>query len=98
MYKYELGIVLLPTLGDEEKLAAYDKVKAVVERFGGEITKEDDWGKRRLAYEIDKITEGFYYFIQYSAAGDVPPEIESRIRIMDEVMRYLTIRLEDEEE
>lgn len=97
MYSYELGIVFDPTLTDEEKTASYDKVKELIVRFGGEVTKEDDWGKRRLAYEIDKKREGFYYFVQFNAAGDVPPEIESRIRIMDEVMRYLTIRLDEED-
>ena len=67
----------------------------MVVRFGGEVTKVDDWGKRRLAYEINKIKEGYYYFIDFSANGDAPAEIESRIRIMESVMRYLTIRLED---
>ncbi len=95
MYQYELGIVLVPTLSEEDKLASLEKVKELVVRFGGEVTKVDDWGKRRLAYEINKIKEGYYYFIDFSANGDAPAEIESRIRIMESVMRYLTIRLED---
>ena len=94
MYQYELGIVLVPTLSEEEKLASLEKVKELVVRFGGEVTKVDDWGKRRLAYEIDKIKEGFYYFIEFQSNGDAPAEIESRVRIMESVMRYLTIRLD----
>lgn len=96
MYQYELGIVLLPTLTEEEKTASLEKVKELVVRFGGEITKVDDWGKRRLAYEIDKIKEGFYYFIEFHADGDAPREVESRIRIMESVLRYLTIRLDED--
>ena len=71
-------------------------MKELVVRFGGEVTKVDDWGKRRLAYEIDKIKEGFYYFIEFSADGDAPREVESRIRIMESVLRYLTIRLDED--
>ncbi|HHX62024.1 MAG TPA: 30S ribosomal protein S6 [Epulopiscium sp.] len=96
MYQYELGIVLVPTLSEEEKLASLEKVKELVVRFGGEVTKVDDWGKRRLAYEIDKIKEGFYYFIEFTANGDAPAEIESRVRIMEKVIRYLTIRLDED--
>lgn len=96
MYQYELGIVLAPTLSEEEKVASLEKVKELVARFGGEVTKVDDWGKRRLAYEIDKIKEGFYYFIEFNANGDAPAEIESRIRIMESVIRYLTIRLDED--
>lgn len=96
MYQYELGIVLVPTLSEEEKLASLEKVKELVVRFGGEVTKVDDWGKRRLAYEIDKIKEGFYYFIEFNANGDAPAEIESRVRIMEPVIRYLTIRLDED--
>ena len=96
MYQYELGIVLLPTLTEEEKTASLERVKELVVRFGVEVTKVDDWGKRRLAYEIDKIKEGFYYFIEFSADGDAPREVESRIRIMESVLRYLTIRLDED--
>lgn len=96
MYQYELGIVLVPTLSEEEKVASLEKVKELVVRFGGEITKVDDWGKRRLAYEINKIKEGFYYFIEFNANGDAPNEVESRIRIMESVVRYLTIRLDED--
>lgn len=96
MYQYELGIILVPTLSEEEKLASLEKVKELVVRFGGEITKVDDWGKRRLAYEIDKIKEGFYYFIEFNSNGDTPSEVESRIRIMESVLRYLTIRLNED--
>lgn len=96
MNKYELGIIFIPTLSEEEKVASLEKVKELVVRFGGEITKVDDWGKRKLAYEIDKIREGFYYFIEFTSNGDTPNEVESRIRIMESVLRYLFIKLDEE--
>lgn len=96
MHQYELGIVFVPTLSEEEKLASLEKVKELVARFGGKVTKVDDWGKRKLAYEINKIREGFYYFIEFNSNGDAPNEIESRLRIMESVLRYLFIRLDEE--
>ncbi|MBC7960757.1 MAG: 30S ribosomal protein S6 [Vallitaleaceae bacterium] len=95
MNKYELALILNGKLDEESKIAAFEKVKGYVERFGGTITKVDDWGKRRLAYEIEKIREGFYYFIYFEAASDAPGELEKRIRIMEPVLRYLCLRIEE---
>ncbi len=95
MKNYELAIVMFSTLSEEEKLGTLEKVQNLITRFGGEIANVDDWGKRKLAYEIDKQKEGFYYFIQFNAETAAPAEIESRIRIMEPVLRYLIISLED---
>ena len=94
MNKYELAVVVSAKIEDEERAAVVDKCKALIERFGGTITNVDDWGKKRLAYEIQKIKEGFYYFIQFEAESSAPAEIESRIRIMDNVLRYLVVKNE----
>ena len=94
MNKYELAVVVSAKIEDEERAAVVDKCKALIERFGGTITNVDDWGKKRLAYEIQKMKEGFYYFIQFEAESSAPAEIESRIRIMDNVLRYLVIKNE----
>ncbi|PHV69212.1 30S ribosomal protein S6 [Sporanaerobium hydrogeniformans] len=95
MRNYELAVVLFPNLAEEQKLETLEKVKDLITRFGGEITNVDDWGKRKLAYEISKQREGFYYFIQFNAATSTPEEIESRVRIMEPVLRYLIVSLED---
>lgn len=97
MHKYELAVVLNAKLEEDDKVASLDKVKALIERFGGQITNVDDWGKKRLAYEIQKMNEGFYCFIQFDAEANAPAEIESRIRIMDNVIRYLIVRADEEE-
>lgn len=94
MNKYELVVVVSAKIEDEERAAVVDKCKALIERFGGTITNVDDWGKKRLAYEIQKMREGFYYFIQFEAESSAPAEIESRIRIMDNVLRYLVVKNE----
>lgn len=94
MSKYELAVVVSAKIEDDERAAVVDKCKALIERFGGTITNVDEWGKRRLAYEIQKMREGFYYFIQFEAETSAPAEIESRIRIMDNVLRYLCVKQE----
>jgi len=92
MNKYELALVIRPGLEDEAKIAESQKVQDLITRFGGTIDKIDDWGKRRLAYEIKKVNEGFFSFISFEAESSAPAEIESRIRIMENVLRYLIIR------
>ena len=95
MSKYELAVVVSAKIEDDERAAVVEKAKALVERFGGQITNVDDWGKKRLAYEVQKMKEAFYYFIQFDAESSVPAEIESRIRIMDNVIRYLCVRRDE---
>ena len=95
MNKYELALVVNAKIEDEERAAVVDKCKALIERFGGTITNVDEWGKKRLAYEIQKTREGFYYFIAFEAAGTAPAEIERRVRIMDNVLRYLVVKADE---
>ena len=78
----------------DDAAATVEEAKALIERFGGTITNVDDWGKKKLAYEIQKMNEGFYYFIQFDANADVPAQIESRVRIMENVIRFLCVRQE----
>ena len=94
MNKYELAVVVSAKIEDDARTEVVEKVKALVERFGGQITEVDEWGKRRLAYEIQKMKEGYYYFVRFEADSTVPAEIESRLRIMDNVLRFLCVRQE----
>ena len=95
MNKYELTIVVNAKIEDEERLATVEKVKEYVTRFGGTITNIDEWGKKRLAYEVQHMKEAFYYFIQFDADANAPAEIESRIRIMDNVVRFLCVKQDE---
>ena len=78
MNKYELAVVVSAKLEDEARAE----------------TDVDEWGKRRFAYEIQKMTEGYYYFVHFEAETTVPGEVEQRIRIMDNVLRYLCVKQE----
>ena len=79
----------------DERAAVVDKCKALVERFGGNITEVDECCKKKLAYVVQKMKEAFYYFIRFEAESTVPAEIESRVRIMDNVIRYLCVRQDE---
>lgn len=92
MNKYELAVVVNAKLEDDARAATVEKVKEYITRYNGNITNVDDWGKRKLAYEIQKMSEGYYYFIQFEAEADAPAEIERHVRIMENVLRYLCVR------
>ena len=96
MSKYELAVVLSAALEDEARSAALDRVKDYVEKAGGSITNVDDWGKKKLAYEIQKMSEAYYYFIQFEAETDAPGEIESNVRLMESVIRFLCIKKDED--
>ena len=95
MNKYELAVAVSAKIEDAERAATIDKVKAYVERFGGQITNIDEWGKRRLAYEVQHMKEAFYYFIQFDAEPAAPAEIEDNIRIMENIVRFLCVRQDE---
>jgi len=92
MNKYELAVVVNAKIEDDARAAVIEKVQAYITRFGGQVSDVDEWGKRKLAYEIQKMREGYYYFIHFEADATAPAEIESRLRIMDNVMRFLCVR------
>ena len=94
MNKYELALVVSAKLEDEARDAVVEKAKSYITRYNGVITEVEEWGKKKLAYEVQKMKEAFYYFIQFDAETTAPAEIESRVRIMDNVIRYLIVKQE----
>ncbi len=94
MSKYELAVVVSAKLEDDARAQVIEKAQALVTRFGGNVTEVEEWGKKKLAYEIQKMKEGFYYFIHFESETTTPAEIEQRIRIMDGVIRYLCVKQE----
>ena len=95
MTKYELAIVFRPSEDEGSFKNELEKTEALIARFGGTVDKVDLWGKRRLAYEIQKLYEGYYAFITFVAEPQTPAEIESRLRIDENVLRYLIIKVEE---
>lgn len=94
MNKYELALVVSAKIEEDARVATVEKVKEYITKFGGTITNVDEWGKKRLAYEIQKMKDGFYYFIQFESESEVPGELEQNLRIMEDVIRYLCVRQE----
>ena len=94
MNKYELAVVVSAKLEDEERAAVIEKVKNYITRFNGTVTNVDERGKKRLAYEIQKMREAYYYFIQFEGDSECPNEVERHVRIMESVLRYLCVKQE----
>ena len=92
MNKYELCVVVSAKLEDEARAELVERIKDMIGRHEGNVTDVNEWGKKRLAYEIEKMHEAFYYFIHFEAEPTAPAQIESRMRIMDGVLRYLCVR------
>ena len=92
MNKYELAVVVNAKIEDDARAAVVERVKEYITRCNGTVTNVDEWGKKKLAYEIQKMSEGYYYFIQFEADADCPAELERHIRIMEDVLRYLCVR------
>ena len=95
MNKYELALVVNAKIEDDERTAVVEKAKGFVTRYGGVIADVEEAGKKKLAYEIQKVSEGYYYYIHFDAEGNVPAQIESEIRIMDNVLRFLCVRADE---
>lgn len=98
MAKYELTMVVNAKIDDAARIATVKRAKDYIERFGGTVGATEEWGKKRLAYEIQKMHEGYYYFTKFESGTDTPNELEQNMRIMDNVLRYLIVRLEDDVE
>ena len=95
MNKYELAVVVSAKVEEEARNATVEKCKSYVERFGGVVTDVEDGGKKKLAYEIQDMSEAYYYFIHFEADSTAPAEIENRIRLREDVIRYLCVRQDE---
>ncbi|MDD6348227.1 MAG: 30S ribosomal protein S6 [Lachnospiraceae bacterium] len=92
MNEYELALVVNAKITDEERAKVVEKAKGYITRFGGEVGEVEEWGKRKLAYLIQKMDEAYYYFIPFTADSECPNHLEKEMRILDNVLRYLIVR------
>lgn len=92
MRRYELMLVLRPDVPDDKSQAVIDRTTRQITAAGGQITKVAPWGRRRLAYPIDRYREGSYHIILFHAPGDALAELEHTLLITEEVLRHLTTR------
>ena len=89
---YETIFILDSLLPPKEIDAAIERFSSIITQNGGKVRKVDKWGKRRLAYEIQKKQYGFYGSIEFEGVGNIPKELESEYNFNDKVLRYLTYR------
>jgi small subunit ribosomal protein S6 len=98
--EYETIIVLRPDAADDTIASVKTRVANVFEKLDGTLIGWDDWGKRRLSYEVrdrtglKKHTKGLYHYVRFAAGSDLVPELERNFRMLEPVMKYLTIQLQ----
>src|ERR1700747_471611 len=96
MRNYEIMFIVNPNATEEEIDKINGQIESIITSGGGKVEKLEKMGKRRLAYEVDKHREGFYVLLVISANGDIVKECERRLRVMDAVIKYITVRTDDE--
>ena len=96
MTKYELALVVSAKIEDDARAAVVEKAKEYITRAGGTVSEVEEQGKKRLAYEIEHQSEGFYYFIQFEAETSTPAAVEQDVRIMDNVLRFLVVKKDEQ--
>ncbi|MBK5211517.1 MAG: 30S ribosomal protein S6 [Coriobacteriia bacterium] len=95
MKAYELLLMLKPNLDDEARAAFNERAQALVVANGGVLDNADDWGKRKLAYEIDKFTDAYYTLVEFHNEPTEIAEIDRVLRISDAVVRFMIVRRDD---
>ncbi len=93
MNKYESMYILKPDIDEETRKSIIEKFKSLVEENGGKVEQVDEWGTRKLAYEINYISEGYYVLMTFEAEATLPLELERNYNIHDGVLRHNIIRL-----
>jgi len=96
MRKYEIIFILDPDLEEEQAKSLVEKVKGIITQANGEILKVEDWGKRKLAYEVKKKAKGQYILIHFFGSPALLSELERNFRVMDAVIKYQSVRLGEE--
>ena len=96
--KYELVYVVSPDATDDQVTDLHTQVDGIVQRMGGQIEKTDNWGRRRLAYEIGRHKEGTYVLEVINGSGELMKEIDLRLKVFDLVIRHLVVRIDEDQE
>ena len=92
---YEELFIIKPDATEEEIDQIIDQMQGVITTAGGTIDKMEKWGKRRLAYRVEKHREGYYVLIQFTSSPETVKELERRLRVTDSVIKFLTVRIDE---
>lgn len=94
MKRYEIVVIVKSDLTEEDIVALIDRCQAIITGRKGVIAKVDKWGKRRLAYEINKQKDGYYFLIDFAGDGPIVAELERNLRIDDRILKFMTVKKE----
>ena len=92
--QYELVYIVTPEASDQEVADLHTQIEQIVQRFNGTFDKTENWGRRKLAYEIGHHREGLYVVETISGSGELMKEIDRRLRVIDQVIRHLVVRVD----
>jgi small subunit ribosomal protein S6 len=90
---YEVMLIIIPELDEEQAGSTIGRFRTIIERTGGEVKEQRDWGKRRLAYEIDHRRDGFYSVVHFTAGERTLVELKRILRVSDDVLRHMIVKL-----
>ena len=93
---YEVMFIAVPETADEDIVKLNDSITKLIETEGGSVVKLEDMGRRKLAYPINKKTDGYYVLFEIEGSGQEIAELERRMRVNDTIIRYLTVRVDEE--
>ena len=94
--QYELVYIITPDASEQEIADLHTQIEQIVQRFQGTLDKTENWGRRRLAYKIGHHREGTYVVETISGSGELVKEIDRRLRVIDQVIRHLIVRVDEE--
>src|SRR5436190_6487315 len=94
--QYELVYILPPDTTEQQVTELHQQVEAVVAKMSGQIEKTENWGRRKLAYEIARHKEGVYVLDVINGSGELMKELDRRLRVMDQVLRHMVVRVDEE--
>jgi small subunit ribosomal protein S6 len=94
--QYELVYIVTPDASEQEIADLHTQIEQIVQRFGGTLDKTENWGRKRLAYDIAHHREGNYVVETISGSGELMKEIDRRLRVIDQVIRHLVVRVDEE--
>jgi small subunit ribosomal protein S6 len=94
MNKYEVALIIRPDVDQEGQDAIIERLSGILTADGGQVDNVEVWGRRRLAYPIKKVQEGFYYFIQGQFVTSVLPELDRSIKLSESILRHMVVRMD----
>lgn len=98
MRKYETIFILNPDLSEEDSKGLIEKVRGIIQSLEGEVLKIEEWGRKKMAYEVKKMSKGFFVILHFMGTTQVLAELERNLRLMDAVLKYQTVRLDEKKE